>query len=85
MPSLAWQPALQSDCSWWAENGECTKTKQYMQDHCRVSCKYCTPQGPRPKGPFDDQPMSVEELSTLVGVKAAAAGEAAASTASPPR
>jgi hypothetical protein len=30
-------------CSFWAEKGECEKSKAYMEDHCAPSCGKCKP------------------------------------------
>jgi hypothetical protein len=56
--------------------------KAYMSDHCRLSCKQCTPPGPRVKGPWDKL-MTVEELSKEVGKTAAPVGAPAAASPSP--
>jgi hypothetical protein len=63
----------------WAGRGECGKSKQYMIDHCQVSCKYCTPPGPRPKSQAELHPLSVAAISKEIGVTPAPAGTSSAS------
>lgn len=58
----------------WADRGECKNSKQYMMDHCKASCKYCTEKGPRPKDEVELHPLSVARISAEVGVKPAPAG-----------
>jgi hypothetical protein len=60
----------------WAERGECKNSKQYMMDHCKESCKYCTGKGPRPKDEVELHPLSVASVSKEVGVMPAQAGPA---------
>lgn len=64
----------------WADRGECKNSKQYMLDHCKASCKYCTEKGPRPKDEVELHPLSVATISAEVGVKPAPAGDDAAAT-----
>jgi hypothetical protein len=60
----------------WAERGECKNSKQYMMDHCKESCKYCTGKGPRPKDEVELHPLSVAAISKEIGVMPAQAGPA---------
>jgi len=60
----------------WADRGECAHSKQYMMDHCKVSCKYCTARGPRPKDDVELHPLSVAAISKEIGVTPAVAGAA---------
>lgn len=58
----------------WADRGECKNSKQYMMDHCKASCKYCTEKGPRPKDEVEQHPLTVASISAEVGVTPAPAG-----------
>lgn len=58
----------------WADRGECKHSKQYMMDHCKASCKYCTEKGPRPKDDVEQHPLTVARISAEVGVAPAPAG-----------
>lgn len=69
--------ALQKECKMWAERGECKNSKQYMMDHCKVSCKYCADRGPRPKDDVELHPLSVAAISKEVGVTSAQPGSGA--------
>jgi hypothetical protein len=31
------------ECEWWAKQGECDKSKDYMRDHCAPACGHCKP------------------------------------------
>ena len=36
-------------CQYWAEEGECEKSADWMKDNCRLSCKYCESGKPESK------------------------------------
>eukprot|EP00775_Hariotina_reticulata_P011815 gene11815-11959_t len=55
------------ECEMWAERGECVDSADYMQEHCSLSCKLCTPKSPAPQGPDDLQPVTVEGLIKEMG------------------
>lgn len=73
-PTNVFRFDLQKDCKMWADRGECAHSKQYMIDHCKVACKYCTARGPRPKDAVELHPLSVAAISKEIGVTPAEAG-----------
>ena len=59
LPVCSW--ACQDDnsgCGSWADNGECSKNKAFMETACAESCGYCTP---LPLLDTSDDPLLGEE------------------------
>ena len=73
--------SLQPRCAMWAENGDCTSNKPYMEDECKKACKLCgdsSASAPRPEAVIG--PATVELTKNLLELakKLKPAGQASA-------